>query len=145
MVSKMKNKMDLVSKLHQPSEVDYIKSLRFDVYSSNPRVVEIDITEICNLVCRGCISEEIIRTGNSFSEDRLFRLGEELFEADVKAVILIGGGEPLCNYAVGSFMTYLGEKDIQIGITTNGTLIDKYLSIIAKYAFWTRVSIDAAT
>jgi MoaA/NifB/PqqE/SkfB family radical SAM enzyme len=137
-------KMNLVSKLHQPSEVNYIRTLKLDDYSSNPHVVELDTTEICNLACPGCISEDM-HTGNSFSEDRLLRLGEELYEADVKAVILIGGGEPLCNHAVGSFMTYLGEKDIQIGITTNGILIDRYIDIISQYASWTRVSMDAAT
>lgn len=137
--------MDLVSKLHQPSEVNYIKSLKLHDYSSNPHVVELDPTEICNLACRGCISEDVLHTGNSFSEDRLLRIGEELYDSDIKAVILIGGGEPLCNYAVVSFMTYLGERDVQIGITTNGTLIDKYIEIISQYASWTRVSMDAAT
>ncbi|MCL2284594.1 MAG: radical SAM protein [Fibromonadales bacterium] len=138
-------KMNLVSKLHQPCEVNYIESLNLDDYSSNPHVVELDTTEICNLACRGCISEDMLHTRNSFSEDRLLRLGEELFEAEVKAVILIGGGEPLCNHAVGSFMTYLGERDVQIGLTTNGTLIDRYMEIIAQYVSWTRVSMDAAT
>jgi len=137
-------KMNLVSKLHQPSEVNYIETLKLDDYSSNPHVVELDTTEICNLACPGCISENL-HTGNSFSEDRLLRLAEELYEASVKAVILIGGGEPLCNHAVGSFMTYLGERDIQIGITTNGILIDRYIEIISQYASWTRVSMDAAT
>jgi len=40
---------------------------------------------------------------------------------------------------------YLGKNDVQIGITTNGTLINKYLDPIAEYSSWTRVSVDAAT
>ena len=42
-------------------------------------------------------------------------------------------------------MNYLGENNVQIGITTNGLLIDRYIDCIAKYASWVRVSMDAAT
>jgi len=42
-------------------------------------------------------------------------------------------------------MKYLGENDVHLGITTNGTLIDRYMDIIAPFSSWTRISMDAAT
>ena len=33
---------------------------------------------------------------------------------------------------------------MHIGITTNGTFIDRFICEIAEYSFWTRVSMDAA-
>jgi len=39
----------------------------------------------------------------------------------------------------------LGENDIQIGITTNGVFIDRYIEQIANFSSWTRVSMDAGT
>ena len=43
-----------------------------------------------------------------------------------------------------SKILYLCKKlNIKIGITTNGLLIDKHMEAIAKFADWTRVSMDA--
>lgn len=138
-------KMNILGKLYQGFVVDKIKSTDWENGSSGPLVVELDTTEVCNLACPGCISEDLVCNKTSFSRERLMEIAKELYEIGTKAVILIGGGEPLAHPAVGEFMTYLGEHDIHIGITTNGTLIGKYHDIISKYSFWTRISMDAAT
>lgn len=137
--------MDLAAKLRQPEIIAYLKSIDLQTGSKTPFVVEIDPTEICNMCCPGCISEDVLHSGNSFSRDRLLSLAAEMVQAGVKAVILIGGGEPLAHPAVGGFMDYLGRQGIQIGLTTNGTLIDRYLDTISEQVRWTRVSVDAAT
>ena len=143
-IKKLK-KMNLVNKLYQPSILNEIKKIDFNKGSKNPLVIELDTTEVCNLACPGCISEDIISNRGSFSKKRLLKLGDEFIEAGVKAVILIGGGEPLYHPAVGDLMENLGKNDVQIGITTNGTTIHKYMDTIAKYSNWTRVSMDAGT
>ncbi|MCU7835954.1 MAG: radical SAM protein [gamma proteobacterium symbiont of Taylorina sp.] len=142
----MPKKMNLLDKLHQPFVIEAIKNTDWSSGSSKtPLIIELDTTEACDLACPGCISEDIMKTKNRFSNERLLQLGEEFYKNGVKGVILIGGGEPLAHPAVGEFMDYLGEHDIHIGITTNGTFIDKYLETIAKYSSWTRVSMDAGT
>ena len=138
-------KMDLVSKLHQPAVLEYIKTIDPVEGGQSPFIVELDTTEVCNLKCKGCISDDVLLSHNSFSSERLMRLAEELIEAGVKGVILIGGGEPLAHSQVGAFMEKIGENGIQIGITTNGSYIYKFVDIIAQYAHWTRVSLDAGT
>lgn len=137
--------MDIKSKLHQKMVVEKVKETDWNNGSTSPLVVEFDTTEVCNLACPGCISEDLVCNKTSFSKERLLEIAEEMVETGVKAVILIGGGEPLAHPAVGEFMKYLGEHNVNIGITTNGCFIDRYLDIIAEYASWTRVSIDAAT
>jgi len=141
----MPQKMNLISKLYQKIVFDKIKETNWSLSSKNPLVVELDTTEACDLACPGCISEDIMRTNNRFSNERLLKLAEEFYENGVKGVILIGGGEPLAHPAIGEFMEYLGKHDIHLGITTNGTFIRKYLKQIAEYSSWTRVSMDAAT
>jgi MoaA/NifB/PqqE/SkfB family radical SAM enzyme len=138
-------KMNLVSKLYQADVVEVINKIDWSKGSDAPLVIELDTTEVCNLACPGCISEDIVSNKGSFSNERLLNLGEEFYNAGVKAVVLIGGGEPLAHRAVGDLLNYLGKHDIHIGITTNGTFIHKYLDQIAKYSNWTRVSMDAAT
>ncbi|QEP42784.1 radical SAM protein [Ectothiorhodospiraceae bacterium BW-2] len=141
----MPKKMNLTNKLHQPLILERISQSDSLAPKTYPLVVELDTTEACDLACPGCISEDIVQNGARFSNERLLQLGEELYDAGVKAVVLIGGGEPLAHPAVGELIDYFGTHDIHIGITTNGTFIHKYLEPIAKYSSWTRVSMDAAT
>ena len=42
-------------------------------------------------------------------------------------------------------ISLLGENDVHIGITTNGSFIDRFIEPISEYSKWTRVSMDAAT
>lgn len=141
----MAQKMNIITKLSQGFVLDKIKETDWAAGSTNPLVVELDATEACDLACPGCVSEDLIANKRRFSNDRLLSLGVELQDAGVKALILIGGGEPLMHPVIGEFMRYLGENDIHLGITTNGTLIDRYLDIIAEFSKWTRISMDAAT
>lgn len=141
----MTQKMNIIKKLSQRFVVDKIKNTDWVKGSTNPLVVELDTTEVCDLACPGCVSEDLVAQKRRFTNDRLLSLGVELKESGVKAVILIGGGEPLMHPVIGKFMQYLGENDVHLGITTNGTLIDRYMDIIAQFSSWTRISMDAAT
>ena len=141
----MIKKMDILTKLYQPIIIDKIKNIDWENGSDSPLIVELDPTAVCDLACPGCISEDIIATNNSFSNQRLKNLAKEFYEIGVKGVILIGGGEPLAHPAIGEVIEYFGTHDISVGITTNGTFIDRHLNEIAQYSDWTRISIDAAT
>lgn len=138
-------KMNIVDKLHQELVIKKIKETNWEVGTTGPLIVELDTTEACDLACPGCVSEELMEAGRKFSSDRLMEIGKELKDIGVKGVVLIGGGEPLAHPKIGDFMKYLGENDISIGITTNGSFIHKYMDIIAEYSSWTRISMDAAT
>jgi len=141
----MPEEMNIRNKLYQEFVLDIIEATDWAQGADAPLVVELDTTEACNLACPGCISADLIEYKRRFSDERLMRLAEEFVQVGVKAVILIGGGEPLAHPEAGDFMEYLGKHDIHIGITTNGSFIDKHLDFISRYSSWTRVSIDAAT
>ena len=70
---------------------------------------------------------------------------DDIIKSGVTAVILIGGGEPLGHPTTIELIKRLGENGVQIGLTTNGTLMGRYIDIIAEYVSWTRVSMDVAT
>lgn len=144
MMNKVRN-MNIVEKLHQNFVINRISSTDWNKGSSGPLIVELDTTEACDLACPGCVSEELMEAGRKFSSERLLELAHEFKNIGVKGVVLIGGGEPLAHPAIGTFMQFLGENDISIGITTNGSFIDKYIDIIAKHSNWTRVSMDSST
>lgn len=136
----MSETMKLANKLYQEEVV-----VRINELDPVPYVVELDPTAACDLACPGCISEDLIALGNRFTDERLISLGWELIIAGVRAVILIGGGEPLAHRKIGDFIELMGNNDVHIGITTNGSFIDRHLDRIAKFSKWTRVSMDTAT
>ena len=141
--------MNLVSKLYQRSVIKKIHSSNFSEGTSSPFVVELDPTTVCDLACPGCISGDLLNQKNTedrgFSVEKLNSLCDEFIEMGVKAVILIGGGEPTAHPSTIKIIEKLGKNKIDIGLTTNGTLIGRYLDIISKYVSWTRVSVDAGT
>lgn len=109
-----------------------------------PLVVELDPTTACDFACPECISGKLLNQGG-FSSERLCALARELVDAGVRAVILIGGGEPLLHPAIAEVLTVLGDGGVAIGITTNGGQLDRLRAPVARHASWVRVSLDAGT
>jgi wyosine [tRNA(Phe)-imidazoG37] synthetase (radical SAM superfamily) len=138
------HRLDLAAKLAQRSVAPSVAAVASGARLPAPLVVELDPTSYCDLACPECISAPLLQKGR-FARDRLLALGDELVDAGVRAVILIGGGEPLLHPAIGDLITKLSTGGIRVGITTNGTQIGRYLDVIAHHADWTRVSVDAAT
>src|SRR5215472_11938445 len=126
----MSEVMKLNNKLYQSAVLERIANTEWDTGNRAPFVVELDPTAACDLACPGCISEDIIAAGGRFSDERLLELGREFVECGVRAVILIGGGEPLAHRKSGELIELLGKNDVHVGITTNGSFIDRYLGPI---------------
>jgi MoaA/NifB/PqqE/SkfB family radical SAM enzyme len=61
----------------------------------------------------------------------------------VLAVCIAGGGEPLLNTAVGGFIDKLTANNIEVGLVTNGSMIDRNIDALSE-AVWVGVSVDAA-
>ena len=142
-------KMLLTAKLYQEKVLNKIKNDLVDGDNKAPFVIELDPTTVCDLACPGCISGDLLNQKNpldrGFSKDKMSEITDDIIKSKVTAVILIGGGEPLGHPTTIELIKKLGENGIQIGLTTNGTLMGKNIDIIAKYVSWTRVSMDAGT
>ncbi len=76
----MPKKMNLISKLHQDFVIEKIQKIDWAVSSESPLVVELDTTEACDLACPGCISEDMMKTNNRFTNERLLQLGKGFYE-----------------------------------------------------------------
>ena len=135
--------LELSRKLHQKSVVERINQIR-EGKRPAPWVVELDPTSACNLACPDCISIKLLNQGG-FLKERLVALANEMVEAGVKAVILIGGGEPMAHPAFGDIVDIFGRGGLHVGVTTNGTMISRYQTQLAEHAKWVRVSMDAGT
>ncbi|WP_320773083.1 radical SAM protein [Streptomyces sp. CRN 30] len=136
--------LDLVGKLYQrsvyPSALDVAGGKRL----SSPLVVDLDPTTVCDLACPECISSQVLHHGQ-IDKDRIVRLAHELAGSEVRAVILIGGGEPLLHRAIGRIIEVLHGAGIQLGLVTNGTQIHRHIDQLAAMLSWVRVSVDAGS
>lgn len=134
--------LSLRDKLNQEFVIDRLKNVDGGT-GTGPLVVELDPTTICNLACHDCISANLLNQGG-FSNDRLMQLAREFHQVGVRAVVLIGGGEPMAHPKFGDIVRSFTDMGIQVGVTTNGTLISKFMeeSALTK---WLRVSVDAGS
>jgi MoaA/NifB/PqqE/SkfB family radical SAM enzyme len=139
----MKNELSLADKLRQSSLRERIQSL-IAGEKVMPWVIEFDPTTACNLACHDCISANLLNQGG-FERERIKEMAREFKDMGVRAVVLIGGGEPMAHPEFGTLVDYFHEVGIHVGLTTNGTLIDRHLDRLAEKAHWVRVSVDAGT
>lgn len=137
-------RLRLVDKLYQRSIFDSVRRVAEGERLRAPIVVDLDPTTFCDLACPECISGKLLNKGR-FDRARLVTLAAEFVSAGVRAVILIGGGEPLAHPATGEVIQRLGDGGLSVGIVTNGTNTHRYVDLIARYVDWVRVSVDAGT
>ena len=134
--------LNLEKKIFQKDVIERLKTNKKE--NTKPWVIELDPTTACNLACHGCISANLLNQGG-FKRERLRQLAKEFNEMGVKAVVLIGGGEPMAHPEFGNIIDYFYENDIHVGVTSNGTLINKYLEQLAYKTKWVRISVDAGS
>lgn len=140
---KKEKALSLSDKLYQASFLNRFEEFKI-TGSSKPWVIELDPTTACNLACHGCISASLLNQGG-FKRERIKELAKEFVEIGVKAVVLIGGGEPMAHPEFGTLVDYFYENDIHVGVTSNGTLIEKYANSLAYHTKWVRISVDAGS
>src|SRR3990167_5762827 len=68
-----------------------------------------------------------------------------MVEAGIPAIEITGGGEPFLHPKITEFIRLCGEAKRDIGIVTNGSLLnDERIELIKQYATWIRISMDSS-
>lgn len=112
-----------------------------------PVFINLDLTTACNYRCPYCVDKSILNSARPFTFSQVCRIVDNLCQHGLKAVLLIGGGEPALHKDFTSVVRYLKKKGLQVGIVTNGSFMDKIVEV-SKYLRapdWIRVSLDAAS
>ena len=136
--------LNFTSKMLQPNILPRLEEYVEHRKTFGPIIVELDPTTACNFRCPECISADLLNQGG-IEDERLIKLIDEFHEAGVKGIVFIGGGEPLAHKSMPEPIIRAHSLGISIGLTTNGSLINRFLDEIANYIQWTRVSVDAST
>lgn len=112
-----------------------------------PVSVELDLSNTCNHGCPWC-SFNGFRQDNwvQWPTDRAFSLLTELAECGVKSITFTGGGEPLTHRDASRLFRHCYDLGMQFGVVTNGRLLTgPARAVIAQYATFVRISLDAGT
>ncbi|MBF0444709.1 MAG: heme d1 biosynthesis radical SAM protein NirJ [Magnetococcales bacterium] len=112
--------------------------------SATGPVVVWNVIRRCNLSCRHCYTSSTDKDfSGELSTQEVFRVLHELKEFAVPAVIL-SGGEPLLRPDIFEIATYAKKLGFYLGLSSNGTLMDKTMAQkIANAGFdYVGVSLD---
>lgn len=89
---------------------------------NGPNQISWLITNQCNLRCSHCGNTSRAKLENEMTKEECFNFIDQC--AELKVFILnISGGEPFLKKDWFEILSYARKKDIEVGITTNGTLI----------------------
>ena len=128
--------------------IDHDKHLSMQAPKFGPVSIHLDLTSACNHRCPFCCDMDMLNSGNQLCINETKRMTDLLCERGLKSVIVMGGGEPTLHKDFEDIIVYLKSKGLQLGIVTNGTKMDKVISIADSltdpYDF-VRLSLDAGT
>lgn len=145
---------DFSSKLRQESTIErlreYILWQRDSIHHTPPHFgpvsINLDLTSACNFSCPHCVDSKIINTGEYLRLEDVKKTIGVLHSHGLLSVILLGGGEPTLHRDFEEIVSYIKGKELQLGIVTNGSRLDKVAKVTGLLGEkdWVRVSIDAA-
>ncbi len=118
-----------------------------NIKNFSPISINLDLTTSCNYACEHCVDMDILNTGIKFELDNLKQSLNILIDRGLKSVIIIGGGEPTVSPYFFDIVKLLKEKNIQIGVVTNGSrpeVIKKSVPLFKK-GDWVRYSLDSGS
>jgi len=108
-----------------------------------PIYMEVSPVGSCNHRCVFCAYDYIGYPNRKLDKSVFLKFIDEVSEAGLKSMLFAGEGEPLIHPDIGEFITYTKQKGIDVGVFTNGELLDKKLNeTILKSLTFIRFSIN---
>lgn len=112
-----------------------------------PVTVKIDLTNVCNHNCPGCIDADLIANDNNeLSYDLLTSLLDDMKSMGIKGINYTGGGEPTAHKRFADVIRYTAKLGFDIGLICNGSLFHKKsipMEELLPHFSWIRVSLDS--
>ncbi|MEK7194218.1 MAG: radical SAM protein [Patescibacteria group bacterium] len=109
--------------------------------------INLDLTTACNYACGHCIDWDKLNTGVNYVNSELFESLNNMAQGGLRSVILIGGGEPTVHPKFEETVRFLKERDVKIGIVTNGSrgdVLERTVQVLSS-GDWIRFSLDSGT
>ena len=108
---------------------EHTKNILTDSFGRAHSYLRISLTERCNLRCTYCMPVDgILLSPKShiMKVEEIFAIAKE-FVLNGVTKIRLTGGEPLVRKDVGLILKKLATLPVELGITTNGVIVDKFI------------------
>lgn len=135
-MSKLINRLKLLRDFH----------LRRTGVSGLPLELVIEVTNQCNLSCIMCTRQRMTRPIGFMRMELYKKIIDEVADY-LELVYLHGLGEPLFHPGIFEMVRYAKSKGLNVGISTNATLLDKMKSqqLLSSGLDYLIIALDAAT
>lgn len=116
-----------------------------------PIHMQVGPVNFCNHDCTFCYAArsmfDAIGVGRSrIDVERLFEITEEMHGLGLRAVTLVGSGEPTLHPRIADIITGIHERGVDVGMFSNGSCItDKTAHAIAEHMTFVRFSLTGAS
>ncbi|MFL1896297.1 GTP 3',8-cyclase MoaA [Aquimarina sp. 2-A2] len=122
------------------------KSVLTDTFGREHNYLRISLTERCNLRCTYCMPADGITLSpksHIMTYEEIYTIAKE-FVANGVTKIRLTGGEPLVRKDAALIMEKLATLPIELAITTNGVLVDRFIETFKKCGIKTvNISLDS--
>jgi MoaA/NifB/PqqE/SkfB family radical SAM enzyme len=92
---------------------------------ARPHIVELELTNDCNINCSFCYRTIMTRQIGYMDFDVLKKIADEMAGWRYSVMRMVGVGEPALHPRIWEILEYLHAKRIPLEITTNGMLLEK--------------------
>ena len=106
-----------------------------DSFGRKHDYLRLSITDSCNFRCLYCMPDEPFSCSSIaelMSAEEIFNISKVFVEKFGIKKIRITGGEPLVRQDFKQIIELLSQLNVQIAITTNGVLLDRYFSLLEE-------------
>ena len=106
-----------------------------DSFKRKHTYLRISLTERCNLRCTYCMPAEGIPLSpksHMMNFDEIYTIAKTFVDNGVSKIRLTGG-EPLIRKDISVVLKKLASLKVEIAITTNGIIIDRYIETLKKF------------
>ncbi len=121
-------------------------SILIDTFGRKHTYLRISLTERCNLRCTYCMPAEGITLTpkeHLMTTDEIYHIAQEFVRLGVTKIRLTGG-EPMVRKDFTKILTKLATLPVELGITTNGIIADRYIDLLKTSKIKTiTISIDS--
>ncbi|MHB8259048.1 MAG: GTP 3',8-cyclase MoaA [Bacteroidia bacterium] len=115
-----------------------------DTFGRKHTYLRISLTERCNLRCVYCMPPQGVQLSAQASimtADEIYGIAQTFVQMGVTKIRL-SGGEPLLRKDFAHILEKLATLNIELAVSTNGILLDKYFDILRKHNVKVNVSLD---
>jgi len=108
--------------------------------------LRISLTDKCNLRCSYCMPEDncFLPQSKLMTADEILKLAEIFVYEFGITKIRFTGGEPLARSDAAEIMESIGRLPVELAITTNGVLLDRFLPLFKKIGLTSiNISLDS--